>query len=400
MRYFVPDWDDRVDPDYDFLTERFALVREPHASDLYAHEVFPDRIYDGILVSRMALGESGPKRIAVEHIGIRAYLRLPPSLLVFGDSGAFGYLRDRLPRFGPDELVDYYARLGFDLGVSPDHAIVPEFADQRHFRYDLTLRNAEKFIQLHRANNYTFTPVGAIQGWDIASYVEAATALVAMGYDYLAIGGLARSRTSTIEKIVSTVVTSLPSHVRLHVFGVSRPTLLAHFLALGVESVDSASPIRQAWLSSTDNYYAPDRTYTAIRIPVVDQERSKIGTLINRSNASFSALQLAETEALAAIRDYDRGTLGLRATLRALADFDRLLASRLDGQRARQRFERYRQTLRDKPWQSCSCTVCRNLGVEIILFRGNNRNRRRGFHNLWLVQQRLASLRRQVEMPH
>lgn len=389
MRYFVPDWDDRVDPDYDFVTERFTLVRDPHASDLYAHEVFPDRVYDGILVSRMALGETGPKRIAVERIGMRAYLRLPPDLLLFGDSGAFGYLRDRLPRFGPEELVEYYERLEFDLGVSPDHAIVPEFSDQQLFRYDLTLRNAEQFIQMHRASNYTFTPVGAIQGWDTVSYVEAATALVAMGYNYLAIGGLARSRTMMIEKIVSSVVTALPSLVRLHVFGVSRPTLLARFLELGVESVDSASPIRQAWLSSIDNYYAPHRTYAAIRIPVVDQERSKVGTLINRSDASFSALKVAEAEALAAVRDYDRGDLGLRATLGALADLDRLLASRLDGQRAKQRFELYRQTLRDKPWQRCPCTVCRDLGVEIILFRGNNRNRRRGFHNLWVLARQL-----------
>ncbi len=54
--------------------------------------------------------------------------------------------------------------------------------------------------------------------------------------------------------------------------------------------------------------------------------------------------------------------------------------------------EQYRETLADRPWERCDCGVCRSAGVEVILFRGNNRNRRRGFHNLWTVQQQLASM--------
>lgn len=395
MKFFVPDWDDQVDPGYDFATDRFSLVRVPHEDDLYAHEVFPDRVYDGVLVSRMALGESGPKRAAVERGGMRAYLRLPPDHLLLGDCGAFGYIRDRVPRFETAEIIDYYGRLGFDLGVSVDHAIVPEFADQRAFRYDLTLQNAEEFLRLHRAGAYRFTPVGAVQGWDVASYAAAAQAIVAMGYDHLAIGGLARSRTSTIEGVVSAVVAAVPASVRIHVFGISRASLLYQFAELGVASVDSASPIRQAWLSATDNYYAPGYAYAAIRIPIAHQERPKWDTLVGRSNASYSALCGAEQEALAAIRDFDRGHRSLRPTLRSLMTYDALLATRLDGQRSERRAELYRKTLRDKPWQRCPCAVCRDLGVEVIIFRGNNRNRRRGFHNLWKVHQQLQRSRHQ-----
>ena len=36
------------------------------------------------------------------------------------------------------------------------------------------------------------------------------------------------------------------------------------------------------------------------------------------------------------------------------------------------------------------------LGVDVILFRGNNRNRRRGFHNLWVVARRLEALRSRI----
>ena len=50
MKFFLPDWDDRVDPGYDFLTDSMTLVRDPYEDDLYAHELFDDRVYDGILV--------------------------------------------------------------------------------------------------------------------------------------------------------------------------------------------------------------------------------------------------------------------------------------------------------------------------------------------------------------
>jgi hypothetical protein len=44
----------------------------------------------------------------------------------------------------------------------------------------------------------------------------------------------------------------------------------------------------------------------------------------------------------------------------------------------------YQRTLEAMPWKHCPCTLCREQGVEVILFRGNNRNRRRGFHNTFV----------------
>ena len=195
MKFFLPDWDDRVDPGYDFQTDRFSLVRDPYADDLYAHELMSEEVYDGLLVSRMALLKSGDKRAMVERVGMRAYLRLPSSLELLGDCGAFGYLRDKEPRFETAEVIDYYERLDFDYGVSVDHAIVPEFEGEREYRFQLTLRNAEDFLCLYRQRRHVFTPIGACQGWDVHSYVESARALVSMGYRYIALGGLARSNT-------------------------------------------------------------------------------------------------------------------------------------------------------------------------------------------------------------
>lgn len=49
--------------------------------------------------------------------------------------------------------------------------------------------------------------------------------------------------------------------------------------------------------------------------------------------------------------------------------------------------ENYRKTLRSQPWNQCSCPICESLGIEVAIFRGNNRNRRRGFHNTYQFYQ-------------
>lgn len=389
MKFYCPDWDDRVDPGYDFATERFSLVRDPYADDLYGHEVMPDRIYDGLLISRMALSEVGPKRQLADRYGLRAYLRLPADFELFGDPGAFGYIRDREPPYETAELVAYYQRLGFDAGVSADHAIVREFWDDRHRRYQLTLRNAADFLRHHTTARARFAPVGAIQGWDEASYADAAEALVAMGYTRIAIGGLARSRTTEIERIVRAVRARVPDQVDIHVFGVARRAVIPLFIELGIASVDSSAPLRQAWLSATDNYLTPDTAYTALRIPIAIQERPKQETLIGRSDSALMDLRACERAALATVRSYDRRESSLKSTLTALVDYDRLMAPRLDGQKLKRRAELYRRTLRDRPWRRCPCLICQSLGIEVILFRGNNRNRRRGFHNLWITYREL-----------
>lgn len=396
MKFFLPDWDDRVDPGYEFLSDRFTLVRDPYRDDQYAHELLYEPLYDGLLVSRMALLDSGPKRTMVEQIGMREYLRLPVGLDLLGDCGAFGYLREKEPRFETAEVADYYERLHFDFGVSVDHAIVPEFEGERQFRYDLTLRNADDFLALHRKEGYQFTPLGACQGWDIHSYIGAAKALVDIGYDYIALGGLARSDTQTIADVATAIATGIPEHVRIHVFGVARLSLLPLFLDLGIASVDSAAPLRQAWLSANDNYYTLNRTYAAIRIPVADEERGKGKTLVGRSEASLSQLASAEKEALRAMRAYDRGEARVQSTLEAVLAYDDLLAQRRYGQTPASRKRLYEETLRDRPWKACRCGICRMIGVEVIIFRGNNRNRRRGFHNLHVVRRRIEHVRAQA----
>lgn len=43
--------------------------------------------------------------------------------------------------------------------------------------------------------------------------------------------------------------------------------------------------------------------------------------------------------------------------------------------------EEYQKTLSERPWERCDCQICQDFGIEVCIFRGNDRNRRRGFHN-------------------
>jgi len=49
----------------------------------------------------------------------------------------------------------------------------------------------------------------------------------------------------------------------------------------------------------------------------------------------------------------------------------------------------YRETLARRPWDYCECAICKEINIEVMIFRGNNRNRRRGFHNTWQLYEQL-----------
>ena len=72
----------------------------------------------------------------------------------------------------------------------------------------------------------------------------------------------------------------------------------------------------------------------------------------------------------------------LEATLDALDAYQVFLGE------PRQRSE-YEETLDAQPWKSCPCEVCADVGIQVVIFRGTERNKRRGFHNLYVFNRRL-----------
>lgn len=385
VKFYLPNFEDLIDPAYDFVNDRPSMERvDRYAHDRYAHEFFQEPIFDGVLMSKTVVTPSIEKRIR-EAGGVHKFMRLDRKYPVMGDCGAFTYRQQLEPPYTTDEILDYYQALGVDYGVSIDHLVFSGFPqDERERRWQLTLRNAEAFLRRHREKGCSFVPVGIAQGPTPERYAAAIRRLTEMGYLHLALGGLARSNDKEIRAVLEEISPELKSGIELHLFGVARLSLLPDFLHFGVTSADSASPIRRAFMGdSGDNYWtADDKRYAAIRVAEATSQRKKRGVdspidIVNGNHPvdSIETLVGLERVALRHLRAFDQGETNLEDTLDAVLRYDRLFGEDRNHERW------YRRVLADRPWQKCDCPICRDVGVEVIIFRGNNRNRRRGFHN-------------------
>ena len=386
LRYFIPEWDDLVDPEYDFIADEHSGGASDWSNAVYAHQMYPSPNYDGLLVSRVVAEKSKNKKARINELGVHRFLRVPREFPVMGDCGAFGYIKEETPPYTTEDVLDYYTRLDFDYGVSVDHLILTETEEQKLFRYDLTIANAEDFIKKHRKAKLSWVPIGAVQGWDARSYTAAAQQYVKMGYEYIALGGLVRSTTDEILNIVEEVRTVVPDNIQIHLFGVARPAAIRPFAEMGINSVDSASVLRQAWMRTKDSYLLENDFYGAIRIP--EAGKSFRAKQIEQ-HAGLTEARIVELEqaALTTVRAFAAGKCRLESCLEAVMEYDKLVTADREDMT-----DIYRKTLEDRPWERCGCAICKDAGVEVAIFRGNNRNRRRGFHNTFVFYQSMQKI--------
>jgi hypothetical protein len=217
LSFFIPDWNDHVDPDYDFETDTHSHGAGTWINQVYAHQLYDEPNYDGILVSKAVVEQGHAKRDAITNLGIHRYLRVPNNFSIMGDCGAFSYVREKEPWYKTPEILDYYTNLGFDYGVSIDHLIFGAANEQERLeRYQLTISNAEAFLHEHRARGLRWTPIGAVQGWDTETYASAARQYVEMGYRYIGLGGLVRTQTKDILEIAYAVNQQVNGKARVH----------------------------------------------------------------------------------------------------------------------------------------------------------------------------------------
>jgi hypothetical protein len=386
LRYFIPEWDDQVDPDFDFITDTHSGGKGNWGNQVYAHQMYPEPNYDGLLMSRAVAEKSKAKKERINEVGVHRMLRVPREFPVMGDCGAFDYIMEEVPPYTTDDVLDYYTRLDFDLGISVDHLIVSATEDQKLFRYNLTINNADEFLKEHRKAKLKWEPIGAVQGWDPDSYAKAAAQYVKMGYKYIALGGMVRTTSREILQCVQKVREKIPTDVSIHVLGVARLDWMNAFAEAGVQSVDSASYLRQAWMRVNQSYTSFDGPYAALRIPEAGKSfRAK--NMEGHAELTESQILKMEQAALNAVRAYGAKKGSMADALEALLEYDQFVtADRVDMRAA------YLRTLSDRPWEKCGCAICQKDGVEVAIFRGNNRNRRRGFHNTYVFYRLLQKV--------
>lgn len=404
MKFYFPDSHDLVDPSFDFETERRTYNGSRQRSQQYAHEALEAAPYDGMLLSKAVVDgrnkntryNFGQVRSLMDN-GVHKFLRIEatperPRLSAMGDCGSFSFVAEPEPPFTVDEVIDFYGQCGFDYGISLDHVILgyqpdlkKEIPEDWRRRHQMTLDLAADFRSKAKSLDH-FTPMGAAQGWDPASYRDSVDQLQKMGYDYVAIGGLVPLKTAEILDVLAAITTVRRKNTRLHLLGISRLECFEEFAAHGVASLDSTAPLKKAFMDDKHNYHTPDGAFTAVRIPQVDgNPQLKRNILAGRIDLS-EALGL-ERACLTSVIAYAKGSGKLTTAVDALRTYETLWNGKKDDS------ERYRETLAARPWEKCPCSICRQLGVHVVIFRGADRNRRRGFHNLFVLHQQLIHLR-------
>ncbi len=418
MKYFLPYWEDWVHKDFDPITETYT--KKGFENSIFAHEILEKPIYDGILVSLglfefklKLIKENGFPRIR-DFYNIREYLRLPKQYSIMGDCGAFTYINEKNPIISVEKAVYYYESLGFDYGISVDHICsdtivlkdksqIDNFSfikaiqqkngkiklilseEEREYRRRLSIENAYKFLKLSK--NKSFIPVGAVQGYSIETYIDSAKQLINQGYEYLAFGGLAPRKTEFISKLLDKINKEIDTtKIKIHILGVLREELLEKMKKYNIYSFDSASYYRKAWLKPTQNYLGIDKKwYPSIRVPY-----SFNLLKLKRDNSSIYIYNLLEKEnrILMNLRQYDRGFIkNLDCLIEDILKYDKMLLRKSFCEE--KFYNLYKEVLESKIWKECECSICKTLGIDVIIFRGSNRNKRRGFHNTYIFYTRI-----------
>lgn len=424
MKFIFADALDMIDPNFDFLADRMGVDRETYWGDVYPHEYFPELPYDGVLISRGIVGDDlfpgkyqGDLMMRFRRVGAREFLRLKAArfkgMNIFGDCGAFSYVEHEVPPYTPEMMLDFYADGQFTHGCSVDHIIFdfdPEAkglqgaSSSAKQRFDITLENASKFLKRSRDMSRRFTPLGVIQGWSPDSMGHAAKRLEKMGYRYLAVGGMVPLNASQIHLCLQAIRSKVSSKIKLHLLGFAKAEQIHEFTNYGIASFDTTSPLRRAFKDAKANYYHANNAgkldyFSAIRIPQAT-ENARLKRRARTSGSDQELLTEREQQALRSMRRFDKGKESLRSTLRAVMTYGREFLwdskqSEEINQRAITSTENAaRRTLEQRPWSCCRCKVCREAGVETIIFRGSNRNKRRGFHNLFVFNQHLKRVTR------
>mgnify|MGYP006092273997 CR=1 FL=1 len=424
MKFLYADSIDTVDPGYDFVEERSKPDRKVYWDDQFPHEYLESPPYDGILVSMGVVGDhkfSGKytqsQAMRFKRVGARKFLRIdtPPfeHLDIYGDCGAFNYSGMSVPPYTPSEILDFYDEGQFTHGCSVDHIIfqfyknlkgdetpidISEKNDVKN-RFEITLSNAEIFLNESKSLKGKFEPIGVVQGWSPDSMAKAADSLVKMGYEYLALGGMVPLSADSIHIALDAVSKKIKKDTKIHLLGFGKIDRIKEFEKYNIFSIDTTSPLLRAFKDKRRNFFMPGKNneltyYTAFRIPQSTENRALM-RLIKNNLFSYEEVYKKEKNVLNLLRRYGDDDANLEETLQSLMDYSKICLTdhtnlyKDNSVKLENLIEDYKKLLLDKPWEKCDCQVCKKCGIQMAIFRGSNRNKRRGIHNLHVFNNQL-----------
>lgn len=152
MRFYVPEWDDAVDADYDFVNDELSTLHKPERDRSFIWDLFKkdNTPIDGVLISREQVESSQKKLERLTEYGIYddPNLSVPDWLPTISDCGAWGYKSLPFPPYGNEDMLQFYDSLGVAIGVTIDHLVLGSgkekgrlYLDQRAFGQDFQQAN-------------------------------------------------------------------------------------------------------------------------------------------------------------------------------------------------------------------------------------------------------------------
>ena len=169
---------------------------------------------------------------------------LPDTDFLVVDCGAWSYRLDEVPAIDGESVWQRYARFPEkSIVVAPDHMLIPGVdADARK---EWNAAQAKLFLKHH---DKRFVPMAVVHGRSIDERVESALFLAKLGYEHIAIGGIAaQASRKALAMAAVAAVRSVTQGRWLHVLGLSSPEYLRQMIEIGVDSCDGSSHFKQAF---------------------------------------------------------------------------------------------------------------------------------------------------------
>jgi queuine tRNA-ribosyltransferase len=205
----------------------------------------------------------GAERIAALG-GLHAFMNWPLPILT--DSGGFqvmslsalrrleehgvtfrSHLDGAMVELTPERAIEIQALLGADISMQLDECLgLPAKREEIERAMQLSLRWGERSKRAFESVRGGRALFGIVQGGDDAPLrVQSARALVDIGFDGYAIGGLAVGEPQDIMlKIVTETIAALPSDRPRYLMGVGTPDDLLESVARGIDMFDCVLPTR------------------------------------------------------------------------------------------------------------------------------------------------------------
>lgn len=134
VRFYVPEWEDHVDAEYDFANDEHSTIVRSDRNLAYIWDIFdrdPARTpIDGVLISREQIEDSPKRARRLKEYGVYnapndgTTLSIPEWLPTISDCGAWGYKELPFPPYGNEEMLEFYEKLDVDVGVTIDHLVL------------------------------------------------------------------------------------------------------------------------------------------------------------------------------------------------------------------------------------------------------------------------------------